>query len=121
MKQVPGEHYNPKTAERFTVLEAQADYWHMQQTLTGDATDGYKGLPGCGPKGAAKILVQVGGGVAANWVSDWYWPRIIEAYENAGLTEADALVQARVARICRNSDYDFSERKVILWTPPPRT
>jgi DNA polymerase-1 len=121
MKQIPGEHYNPKTEEHFTVLPANADYWHMVQTLTGDATDGYKGCPGVGPKSAERILVQTGGGVADNWVRDWYWPRIIEAYEAKGLTEADALVQARVARICRNTDYDFTKKEVILWNPPPRS
>jgi hypothetical protein len=45
------------------------------------------------------------------------WPRVLEAYTKAGLTEADALTQARLARILRWSDWDAKERKPILWTP----
>ena len=40
------------------------------------------------------------------------------AYVEAGLTDAHALTQARVARILRASDYNFKERTPILWTPP---
>jgi DNA polymerase-1 len=42
---------------------------------------------------------------------------VVALYARYGLTEDDALVQARVARICRASDYDFKDRKVIHWTP----
>ena len=38
------------------------------------------------------------------------------AFEKKGLTESDALVQARVARILRASDYDFAAKKPILWS-----
>ena len=46
------------------------------------------------------------------------WAVVLAAYEKAGLTEADALAQARVARILRASDYDFKQKKVKLWNPP---
>jgi DNA polymerase-1 len=46
-----------------------------------------------------------------------HWNAVLNAYEKAGLSEQDALVQARVARILRASDYDFKERKVKLWEP----
>jgi Autographiviridae exonuclease len=107
MKQIPGNHWTPEGVWHIT--EEQADYQHMLQTLTGDATDNYKGLPGCGPVKAARIL------------ADTAWPDIYtaagEAYIRAGLTLDDWLVQARVARILRASDYDFTERKPILWSP----
>lgn len=88
----------------------QADYYHAYQTLLGDPTDGYKGCPGIGPKKATAILGAI--------PKDEYWGAIVAAYEAKGLTEADALVQARVARICRDQDYDRKGKSVILWNPP---
>ena len=38
------------------VSEEEADYNHMLQTLTGDATDGIPGCPSIGIKTAEKIL-----------------------------------------------------------------
>lgn len=91
---------------------AEADYFHMVQTLTGDTVDNYSGCPGVGPVTARKILDKAEGN---------YWPAVVKAFVKAGLTEADALVQARVARICRHTDYDFTTKKVIYWTPPAAT
>ena len=36
------------------------------------------------------------------------------------LYTADAIIQARVARIYRASDYDFKKKEVILWSPPTK-
>lgn len=108
MKTIPGEHYNYQREERFTVSESEADFAHMMQTLTGDATDGYPGCPGVGPVKAAQWLSTTGD----------LWPRVVAAYTKAGLTEADALCNARVARILRHTDYDFDNKRVILWNPP---
>jgi len=41
----------------------------------------------------------------------------VAAFESRGLTEEDALIQARVARILRADDYDFKESQPILWSP----
>ena len=96
----------------FTVTEQEADYFWMTQTLTGDATDGYKGLPGTGPKTAEKILAGVS--------SDGLWGAVVSAFEAKGLTEDDALLQARLSRILRASDWDSNKKEVILWNPPSR-
>jgi DNA polymerase-1 len=123
MKTLPGYHCDfTRAATAFgwevnEVTRAQADYFHLYQTLIGDSTDGYKGCPGVGPKGAEKILVQCMPSPHVFHV-DAAWKLVVEAYEKAGLTEADALVQSRVARICRASDYDFVNKEVKLWTPP---
>jgi DNA polymerase-1 len=45
------------------------------------------------------------------------WEIVVSAYRRAGLGEEAALVNARVARICRYTDYDFKEKKVKLWNP----
>lgn len=109
-KTIPGRHYNFGRDEFFNIDVLQADYWHMIQTLTGDSTDGYSGCPGCGPKTAEKILSPL--------LPDEYWTAVCKAYQAAGLSPEEALVQARVARICRASDYNLKTRKVKLWNPP---
>lgn len=109
-KTIPGKHYNFGRDEFFQIDEEQASYWHMMQTLTGDTTDGYSGCPGCGPKTAEKILGPLH--------PDDYWKAVVKAYTAAGLCEEEALVQARVARICRATDYNFKTQKVKLWNPP---
>lgn len=109
-KTIPGYFWNPDKDERPTFLDyIDADYWHMMQTLTGDKTDGYPGLPGWGPVKAAKLLDET--------PQDDWWDAVVAAYAKAGLTEADALVQARCARILRSTDYDFKKKEVKLWSP----
>jgi DNA polymerase-1 len=106
LKTIPCTLYNPKKKTLETFTEDEADYWWMFQTLTGDATDNYKGCPKIGPKTAEKVLDK-----------DCTWASIFEHFEKNGLTEREALQQARVARILRASDYDFENGKVILWEP----
>lgn len=108
--QIPGPHLN-KDGEVFQITEEAADRHHMLQTLTGDATDGYPGCPGVGPKKAAAILDDADCPFSP-------WSRVSTTFMSKGLTYEDALLQARLARILRATDYDFSERKPILWTPP---
>lgn len=103
-----------RQGEFSTITEAEADYWFMYQTLTGDTTDGYPGCPGIGPKKAEAIL-------AFEYDGDWLpqaWPRVVAAYEKAGLDEDAAITQARLARILRASDWDAKKKEVILWQPP---
>jgi DNA polymerase-1 len=107
MKTIPGLFYRDVVDGHIVeISEAEADYWHLYQTLTGDTTDGYAGCPGIGPKKAETIL-----GGEANWDA------VVRTFEKAGLNESEALVQARVARILRASDYDFKKKEPILWQP----
>lgn len=120
-KTIPGRHYNFGRKEFFDVTLQQADYWHMMQTLTGDTTDGYSGCPSIGPKTAEKILLAALD-EGLHWANpqqlrEIYWQHVVKAYAKAGLSEEEALTQARVARICRSSDYDFKTKQVILWSP----
>jgi DNA polymerase-1 len=111
MKQIPGKLYNPGKDTLVEVDAGSANEFFYTQVLTGDPTDVYKGCPGVGPKKAAKILADVP-------PMEAYWPAIVRAYEAKGLTEADALVQARCARILQHTDYDFKRKEVKLWNPP---
>lgn len=115
MKTIPGWLFNPaKDVKPRLVTLDEADGFHMLQALMGDSTDGYKGCPGIGPMKAAAILF----GVSPPWGHpEEMWPAIVATYKSKGLTEEDALLQARLARICRHTEYDFKKKEVILWEP----
>jgi DNA polymerase-1 len=107
MQTIPCYLFNPaKDKEIRVISEHEADYYHLKQALMGDSTDGYKGCPGIGEVGATRLLDK---GLS--------WDAVVSAFAKKGLTQDDALTQARVARICRASDYDFKNKEVILWTP----
>ena len=107
MKTIPGKLYNPGHPEDgiMEISLEQANRTHLTQALTGDITDGYGGCPGIGPKTAIKVL------------KDGDWIEVVAAYEKVGLTEEDALIQARVARILRHGEYNKKTKEVKLWTP----
>jgi DNA polymerase-1 len=105
---IPGNLWNPNKEDLGvrTISLAEADRFHLFQTLTGDATDGYSGCPGVGPVRAERAL-----GDAPSW------DRVVAAYAKAGLEESAALVQARVARILRHKEFSFKTNIVKLWEP----
>jgi DNA polymerase-1 len=117
MKTIPTTVWNGK--DLLHVTEDEADYNHMYQTLIGDSTDGFKGCPGVGPVKATKLLdaQHMKTRLAEISLNRWLWEAVKATYEKAGLTEADALQQARLARILRWSDWDSENKKAILWTP----
>ena len=99
--------YNHLKDKVTTTSVRDANKFHLIQTLTGDAVDGYKGLKGVGIKTAYKILDKYG----ANWKT------VVEQYKKQDLTEEDALLTARLAYILRNKDYNLETKKIKLWTP----
>lgn len=114
MKTIPGLFYRNEDDGLVEISNDEADYWHLFQTLTGDSTDGYSGCPGIGPKKAEAILM----GVAKPWgTGKEAWDAVVTAFVKAGLGEEEALVQARVARILRASDYNFKKKEPKLWNP----
>ncbi len=110
LKQIPGAHYNWRKDCMEQVATSDADYWFYFQVLTGDSSDGYSGCPGVGVRRATTVLDGAGHDP---------WMSIVAAFESRGLSEEDALVQARVARILRCCDFNFSLREPILWRPSP--
>lgn len=116
-----------------------ADRYHMYQTLIGDTTDGYSGIPGIGPVEAEKFLtepwfcyeavkVMKSGPRKGQEVTYWatrepaegetLWDCMVSLAASKGVSEAELLQQAQVARILRWSDWDHENQKPILWTPP---
>jgi DNA polymerase-1 len=123
--QLPGTHLRlcrmkpgPVSASLFDVSVAEADHWHFMQMLAGDVTDGYTGIPGVGPKKAEKILLPFCAEDPKTFDVAAAWPAVVAAYEKAGLTADFALQTARIARICRASDWNFKTKEVRLWQPP---
>jgi DNA polymerase-1 len=104
MKSIPAKLYRPMSDERFDITEAEADKAFLMQCLCGDPTDGYSGLKGFGPKSSEKLLG-----------SRPDWSLVENAFIKAGHTKEEALTQARLARILRWSDWDFENKKPILF------
>jgi DNA polymerase-1 len=113
MKTIPGLLFNPRKDEvPRKIGKIAADRYHLEQTITGDQTDNYPGCPGVGEKSPEVAAVRLMKTVEEGW------RHVVAAYERKGLTAADALIQARCARILRASDWDFKDKRPRLWTPP---
>ena len=105
MRQIPGRLYD---MENLTLInEIDGPKWHLVQSCSGDQTDGYSGCPGIGVKRATTIFEDRG----------YSWKTVIEIFKEKGLSEEDALLNARLARILTAADYDFKKQKPIKWTP----
>ena len=140
---IPGLHHTigkdvqPGTKKMLVreVTQWEADRFHLMQTLAGDRIDGFAGCPGIGLDRAAAIIdcpmrlvpskgVKTRGRNKGETVTRWvgepttdYWACIVSHYEKQGLTEADALRTARLARILRHGEYDRESQGVLLWSP----
>lgn len=122
LKTIVGRHYNPMKPDQgaFKVDQYAADLFWMQQTLMGDATDNYAGCPDVGEKTAEEILRHFHLMYRKRSPEEHLaalWKVVVLTYEGRGLTEADALTQARLARILRHGDYSFKTNEVHLWKP----
>jgi DNA polymerase I len=106
MRQIPGLLYdltNPVTE----ITKEEGDLWHFIQTMSGDQTDGYAGVPTIGTKRAAAILEKEG----CNWKA------VLDTFISKGMTEEDALRNARLAKILQFENFDHDANIPILWTP----
>ena len=109
MRQIPAKvSRDGETVE--DIPQRLADYWFMIQTLAGDSTDGYNGLPNVGVKTAEKMIKQY-----TNVPLLDLWKIVVGAYKAKGFTKKEALQQARVAHILRHKEYNKKTGKVKLW------
>jgi DNA polymerase-1 len=106
MRQIPGDLYDLSEGV-VTITKEEGDRWHLIQTMAGDQTDGYAGVPTIGIKRADAILTEKGA----------TWQTVLETFLEKGLTEEDALLNARLAKILQVEDYDFTNQTVRPWTP----
>ena len=105
MRQIPGKLYNMD--ELVEITEEEGRQWHLIQTLAGDQTDGYSGVPGIGIKRAVALFDEC----------EYCWDTVVKAFTDKDLTEDDALINARLAKILTNKEYDFDKQSVIPWCP----
>ena len=108
LRQIPGLLYDLKSDTQ-TITPEQGRQWHYIQTLAGDQTDGYAGVPGYGVKTSAKLFEEKG----------YYWETVVHAFESKNMTEQDALLNARLAKILQTEDYSYEFNKFIPWCPAP--
>ena len=106
MRQIPGMLWNFN--ESFTITKEEGAKWHLIQSMAGDNTDGYAGVPGIGVKRATSLFEEKG----------YSWKTVVDAFKEKDLSEEVALTNARLARILTNEDYDFEKSKPVLWNPP---
>lgn len=138
---VPGFYHTLKDLDHrgkpvvMEITEWEAQRFHLYQTLTGDAVDGYPGCPGIGKTRAEELLnnpirltPQEGvitrgvnkGNSTTKWVSEPtrdLWAMVVSHYRKGGQGEAEALVTARLAHILQHEDYDRDTQSITLWTP----
>ena len=106
MRQIPGVLWN-LTDDVEEITKEDGDKWHLIQSLAGDPTDGYSGCPGIGVKRALELLNK----------HDSKWEAICQAFRERGLSDDDALINARLAKILQHDNYDYDREEPILWTP----
>ena len=106
LRQIPGQLWDMKN-EPITITKEEGRRWHYIQTLAGDQTDGYAGVPGYGVKTATKLFEEKG----------YYWDTVVDAFKSKGMTFEDALLNARLAKILQTEDYSYEFNRPIPWYP----
>lgn len=106
MRQIPGDLYDLSDGV-VTITPEEGRRWHLIQTMAGDQTDGYAGIPGIGVKRAADLLDKHGD----------TWKTVVDAFADKDLDESVALLNARLAKILQVEDYDFTNQTIRPWTP----
>ena len=106
MRQIPGQLFD-LTQGVVEITPEMGARWHLIQTMAGDQTDGYAGIPGIGIK-RAEALLDANGST---------WQTVVDAFAAKDLDESVALMNARLAKILQADDYDFTNQEPRLWSP----
>lgn len=106
MRQIPGDLYDLSDGV-VTITPEEGRRWHLIQTMAGDQTDGYAGVPGIGIKRAVALFDKEG----------YTWNTVVKAFAEKDLSEDVALMNARLAKILQVTDYDFTNQEPRLWSP----
>jgi len=106
---IPGLHWDLNLKRIFRIDDEEADFNFFKQALMGDTVDNYKGCPKVGKVSAENILRD------AEKKGEDLWQTVVNKYIHAGLTEEDAIMNARMARILRRDEYDLVTNKITLW------
>lgn len=132
--QIPVPVWNFDNKEMHKPEHRDTEKLFLKQVLTGDAVDGYPGCPGVGESTAEVILDtpflweeyehEFKSGVRKGLTELRFrkagecsiWESIVSHYEKAGLTEEDAIVQSRCAKILQAENYN-EDGSLNLWEP----
>lgn len=98
-----------------------AEYNLWMQILTGDPTDNYKGIPGCGPVKAKKILdapysltmQELSGPLDKSFFDS----RVKVAYKQAELSQEYLIQMCQCAKILTVDQWDAKNKTFKLWNP----
>lgn len=120
MQCIPGLLFNPRKDEDVREISPlDADRYFLWQAIVGDTADGYPGAYRIGPKSAFAQDVLAAEDIETMWSS------VVDAHAFAMKTAFgdpkafdQALVMARLARILRHGDFNYSTKKIRLWKPP---
>ena len=125
------------TGNILTQTKETADWWHLFQTIKGDMTDGYSGIPGWGDTAEGFLndpfivepvesVLKSGknkGQTVTKWVkrapdaTETLWDCIKSIGSKAGMTEQEIIKQGQMARILRFEEYNYIDKEIYLWTP----
>lgn len=106
LDQIPAKIYNPDKDEMSLPEHRDSYRFFMQQVLTGDPVDNFPGCPGIGAKTVEKLFKDIED-------PDALWGVVVKQYEKKGLTQQDALVQARCAYILQAENY--KNNQLTMW------
>lgn len=106
--QVPNCYVTRGNETKFITID-YANHFRYTQALTGDVTDGYKGLKGCGPKRAERLLDGLEGSNEQVYIDT-----VLSAYMDKESTVEEAYEQINCACILRYGEYDFKNMCPLL-------
>ena len=109
MRTIPCMLIAAEEVEHITEKKAMRHWFEM--SIAGDATDGIIGVKGLGMVSANKLLANTPD------TQDALWSKVAETYTKKGYSLADAILNARLTRILREGDYNYSTGEVKLWNP----
>jgi len=93
------------------ITEKKANRHWFEMSIAGDSGDGIIGVKGLGMVTASKLLADTPD------TTDALWSKVQETYTKKGYSIADAILNARLTRILREGDYNYSTGEVNLWNP----
>lgn len=114
MKTIPAMRWDRFSKKVVRTSELEANRFLYFQILTGDVTDGYKGCPKIGKTKAEKALAACSSEIEMRQAA---YELYYKEYKDVAKAQEEMSKQAGQARILRSSDYDFTNKAVILWHP----
>jgi len=118
IKSTPGKHWNYYSSAKYNIEpkwvevdDTAAIRYNFLQAIIGDSTDGIKGVPGIGAKGAEKFIPKEPNNDYECWVG------VVKAFESKGLTILDALVTYQLVSMHQLVEGVNGEPKLELFDP----